>query len=83
MSDKLLDHAVKHAFAPPPPQQLPQPQQGVPVQMVLQMVSTGVLTPQQAWYWIFKQIEPTEFNGYVTPTDRDEPRMTLGEAAQR
>ena len=61
-NNAIVDQAVRQALHGAPqavPQQ--QVQQGVPANMVVAMTQVGILTPKQAWHWIFKGIEPTEF----------------------
>jgi hypothetical protein len=60
-NQQIVEQAIKQAMAPPAVPPLGAVQQGVPAQLVLHMVQMKVLTPKQAWYWLFKQIEPTEF----------------------
>lgn len=60
MRNEIVDQAVRQALAPQAVPQ-PQPQQGVPVQIAIGMVQAGILTPKQAWHWVFRGVEPTEF----------------------
>jgi hypothetical protein len=41
------------------------PQQGMPINALVALTQAGVLSPRQTFHWIFKQIEPTEFDGIV------------------
>jgi hypothetical protein len=58
--NKLIDIAAHKAIdLAPKPEMQPV---DVPPQMILAMVHAGVLSKRQGFDWLFKYIEPTEFD---------------------
>jgi len=59
--DQLLLNASAQAIDLSPKVADPEIQQ-IPVKPIIEMTNAGILSPRQAWHWIFKGIEPTEFD---------------------
>ena len=66
VDEKLIQMAAGAIDLAPKAEQ-PDPNKGIPIQLMLQFVSLGILSPRQAYYWFFQQVEPTGFDGPVPP----------------
>ena len=62
--DQMLLNASAQAIDLAPKQ--PEVMQ-IPIKPIIEMTVAGIVSPRQAWHWIFKGIEPTEFD--------DQPRQ--------
>jgi hypothetical protein len=61
-NENLIKMASQAVDLAPKPEEQPK---GLPVQLMMQFVSLGVLSPRQMFYWFFQGVEPTDFDGPI------------------